>query len=110
MDLNDAITGRRSAREYTGEAVDERTIRRLIDAAVHAPNAVNQQPWTFTVVRDQGLLDRISRDAKAHTLATMPENPFRPLSSAAQRSEFSHLLSRARADLDLGNHGRPLDR
>ena len=60
MDLNQAITGRRSVREYTAQAVDEATIRRLIDAAVHAPNAVNQQPWTFTVVRDQSVLDHNS--------------------------------------------------
>lgn len=72
MDINEAILGRRSVRDYTTQAVDERTIRHLIDAAVHAPNAVNQQPWTFTVVREQDLLDRISRDAKAHMLATMP--------------------------------------
>lgn len=44
----------------------------LINAAVHAPNAVNQQPWTFTVVRDQTVLTRISDDAKRHMLATMP--------------------------------------
>jgi len=72
MELNEAIFGRRSAREYTSQAVDEGTIGRLIDAAVHAPNAVNQQPWTFTVVRDQSVLDRISREAKSHMLATMP--------------------------------------
>jgi nitroreductase len=72
MDLSKAITGRRAVREYTKEVVDEETIRHLIDAAVHAPSAVNQQPWTFTVVRDQSVLDRISRDAKAHMLATMP--------------------------------------
>jgi len=75
MDLNEAITGRRSVREYTAQAVDEPTIARLIDAAVHAPNAVNQQPWTFTVVRDQSLLDRISRGAKDHMVATMAGNP-----------------------------------
>lgn len=75
MDLNEAITGRRSVREYAGKPVEEATIHRLIDAAVHAPNAVNQQPWTFTVVRDQSVLDRISRDAKAHMLATMPAGP-----------------------------------
>jgi nitroreductase len=75
MDLNEAITGRRSVREYTAQAVDEPTIRRLIDAAVHAPNAVNQQPWTFTVVRDQSVLDRISRDAKSHMIATMSASP-----------------------------------
>ena len=75
MDINEAISGRRSARDYTTQAVDDETIRRLIDAAVHAPNASNGQPWTFTVVRDQGLLDRISDDAKSHLLATMPDGP-----------------------------------
>jgi nitroreductase len=75
MDLNEAITGRRSVRDYTAQAVDEPTIRHLIDAALHAPNAVNQQPWTFTVVRDQSVLDRISRGAKSHMLATMPASP-----------------------------------
>jgi len=76
MDLNEAISGRGSIREYTEEAVDEQTIRRLIDAAVHAPNAVNQQPWIFTVVRDQTVLDRVSRDAKSHMLATMPASQY----------------------------------
>jgi nitroreductase len=75
MDLNEAISGRRSVREYTAQAIDERTIHRLIDAAVHAPSAVNQQPWTFTVVRDQSVIDRMSRDAKSHMLATMPASP-----------------------------------
>jgi len=75
MDLNEAITGRRSMREYTVEAVDERTINRLIDAAVHAPSAINQQPWTFTVLRDQNVLDRISREAKSHMLGTTQASP-----------------------------------
>jgi len=75
MDINEAIAGRRSTRDYTAQAVDEKTIRRLIDAAVHAPNASNGQPWTFTVVRDQGLLDRISDEAKSHMLATLPAGP-----------------------------------
>ncbi len=83
MDLNEAIAGRRAVREYTAQAVDERTIRLLIDAAIHAPSAVNQQPWTFTIVRDQAILDRISRDAKSHMLATLEAGAhaehFRPL-------------------------------
>src|SRR5271169_2668960 len=72
MRVEEAISGRRSVREYAAEAVDEPTLRRLIGAAVNAPNAVNDQPWAFTVVRDQGLLDRISREAKVHMLETMP--------------------------------------
>jgi nitroreductase len=75
MDLNEAIIGRRSVREYTAQPVDDTTIGCLIDAAVQAPSAVNQQPYTFTVVRDQSMLDRVSRDAKSHMLATMVASP-----------------------------------
>ena len=75
MDVDEAISGRRSVREYTTQAVEGQTIYYLINAAILAPNAVNQQPWTFTVVRDQGLLDRISRGAKSHMLMTMPASP-----------------------------------
>ena len=74
MELAEAIAGRRAVREYTVQAVDDRTIRSLIDAAVQAPSAVNRQPWTFTVVRDQNVLNRLSREAKAHMLATMAAN------------------------------------
>jgi nitroreductase len=72
MDVNEAISGRRSVREYTAQPIEEATIRRLVAAAVRARSAVNQQPWVFTVVRDQVLLDRISGEAKTHMLATMP--------------------------------------
>ena len=75
MDIDVAITGRRAVREYTAQAVDEKSIRALINAAIQAPSAVNQQPWTFTVVQDQGVLDQISREAKSHMLATMLSNP-----------------------------------
>jgi nitroreductase len=71
MDVTEAISGRRSVREYTTLAVDEKTIH-LNVAAIRAPNAVNQQPWSFTVVRDQGALDRVSRAAKSHMLAALP--------------------------------------
>lgn len=72
MDINTAIYGRRSVRDYTAQSVDPETILSVIGAAVQAPSAVNQQPWTFTVVRDQTVLARISNDAKSHLLATMP--------------------------------------
>ena len=42
MDLNGAIAGRRAVREYTAQAVDEKSIRALINAAIQAPSAVNQ--------------------------------------------------------------------
>lgn len=72
VDIQDAISGRRAVREYLSEAVDEPTIRRLIDAAIQAPSAINQQPWVFAVVRDQRLLDRISEKSKVLALAAAP--------------------------------------
>ena len=71
MDLNEAIFSRRSVREYTSQTVDNQTIQKLIDAAVYAPNALHQQPLTFTVVRNRKMLDEISRDAKSYMLANM---------------------------------------
>jgi len=72
MDLKEALYSRRAVRMYEAAAVDERTIQSLIDAAIQAPSAINEQPWSFTVVRDRALLARISDAAKAYTLAASP--------------------------------------
>jgi nitroreductase len=72
MNLDQAIAGRRAVREYTSQAVDEPVIRHLVAAAQQAPSAFNEQPWTFTILRDRALLDRISREATAHMLAILP--------------------------------------
>lgn len=72
MDLKEAIYSRRATREFTADPVDERTLRDLIDAAIQAPSAVNQQPWSFCVVRDKTVLARISGEAKAHLLRSTP--------------------------------------
>jgi nitroreductase len=70
MDLREAIYTRRAVREFTDAPVDEKMLRQLINAAVQAPSAVNQQPWSFCVVRDKTTLARISHEAKAHMLRT----------------------------------------
>ncbi|HEY0315837.1 MAG TPA: nitroreductase [Sphingomonas sp.] len=71
MLLDEAIHGRRATRSFTPEPVDGSMLERLVDAAIFAPSAVNEQPWHFTVVRNRPLLDRISAEAKAHMLETM---------------------------------------
>jgi nitroreductase len=72
MDLKEALYTRRAVRDFTTQPVDEVTLCDLISAAVQAPSAVNQQPWSFTVVRDKAVLGRISREAKAHMIRTSP--------------------------------------
>jgi nitroreductase len=71
MELKQVILGRRAVREYTDQAVDDRMILHIVRDAVQAPSAVNQQPWLFTVVRDQAILNTILKKSKAHMLVTM---------------------------------------
>lgn len=84
MELHDAIYGRRAVREYLPKPIDQSVIKSLIDAAVQAPSAVNQQPWTFTVVRSERVLDQLSHESKAHMLKSHP---------GIRESEHFHLLN-----------------
>jgi nitroreductase len=61
----DVIYGRRSVRSYARKPLDASTIRALLDAAVQAPTAVQEQPWLFAVVEDPRVLACISDHAKA---------------------------------------------
>src|SRR4029077_10036331 len=49
--IYDAISGRRSIRQYSSDDVSPDTIRRLISMAVMAPSAHNRQQWPFVVAR-----------------------------------------------------------
>jgi nitroreductase len=54
MDFWEAISRRRSVRTYAPDRpVSEEAIRQLLGAAIRAPSAGNQQPWSFIVVRDE---------------------------------------------------------
>lgn len=74
MELLQAMYARRAVREFTPEPIERATVLRLIDAAVQAPSAVNEQPWSFTVVQDRALLARISNESKAHILRAPPKD------------------------------------
>ena len=89
MDLDLAIYSRRSVREYTDEDVGKHTLRRLIDAATQAPSAINEQPWSFSVVLDRALLARISQSAKTHVLRDPPRGlPSRHLQEMLEDPDF----------------------
>jgi len=72
----DAIRERRAVRAYTPRQVEADVVRALIDAAIWAPSAENQQPWAFVVLQDKAFLQRISDRAKELTLARLePGSP-----------------------------------
>jgi len=61
MDAMEAILSRRSIRKYTPQQVSEEIIRELLEAAMSAPSAGNQQPWHFVVINDRRILHEIPK-------------------------------------------------
>jgi len=60
MDTFEAIKSRRSVREFTGEAVSEAELDRLLEAASWAPSGLNNQPWRFMKVLDRSTIVEMS--------------------------------------------------
>jgi nitroreductase len=58
-------------RAYTDRKVEKACVLALIDAAIQAPSALNQQPWAFVVVQERALLRRISERSKQLKLAVL---------------------------------------
>jgi nitroreductase len=59
-----AIYARHSVRSYAPTPLANADVQTLLDAAVHAPTAMHEEPWAFVVVQDQALLQRLSDLAK----------------------------------------------
>jgi nitroreductase len=58
------IYSRHSVRSYAQTPPDNAAIATLLDAAVHAPTAMHEEPWAFVIVQDPAILQRISDLAK----------------------------------------------
>ncbi len=76
MDVHDAITNRRSIRNFSDDPVTDDQIRELIDAACWAPSWANVQAWRFIVLRDR---DQINAVTECYS----PNNPARKCSFSA---------------------------
>jgi nitroreductase len=53
------ICNRRSVRQYKAKQISDADLTQILDAALSAPNAMNQQKWHFTVVQDKVMLERM---------------------------------------------------
>lgn len=68
METLTTILTRRSVRQFTNQIVSDDIIEKLLNAAMHAPSAMNKQPWHFVVIKDKTLIDSI---ATVHPYAKM---------------------------------------
>jgi len=70
MDFFETVRKRRSIRHYNNQAVAHEDILTMLEAAILAPNATNEQPWRFIVIRDRGLKEGM-RDVVNAVVETM---------------------------------------
>lgn len=73
MDLFEALRTRRSIRKYTEDNISDDDLHAMLDAAMHAPSARNQQPWHFVVARRAEIREALSKASPyTHMAAKAP--------------------------------------
>ena len=73
IDVMEAIYSRHAVRDYLATRVDASVINKLLDAAIHAPTALHEEPRAFVVIQDKRVLNRLSDNAKALALIEAEE-------------------------------------
>jgi nitroreductase len=61
MDTTESIMTRRSVRRFENKTVPDDILKQLLQAAMQAPSAGNQQPWDFIVITDKTILSEIPK-------------------------------------------------
>lgn len=60
MDAIEAIMTRRSIRKYTDKQIPEEVVQQILQVAMAAPSAGNEQPWHFIVIKERNTLLKIT--------------------------------------------------
>ena len=60
MELLEGIYSRRSVRQYKNQPVEREQLLEIIKAGTWAPSGLNNQPWRFVIIQDQGLRNQLA--------------------------------------------------
>lgn len=102
MELVVAIEERRAVRQFDPAPVSAKDLRKLIDAAIWAPSAMNRQPWHFAVVTDPLVLQAIEAKAKTWLLEKSQKGALTAELHALLKGPGYHLLHHAPALIVIG--------
>lgn len=61
MTLIETMRHRRSVRKYTDEALKDEDIEMILDAALTSASGHGKRPWSFIVVKDREMLEKLSK-------------------------------------------------
>lgn len=65
MELLDLLLQRRSVRQYTGEAISDETLKKVLQAGLLSPSGRGRRPWEFIVVKNKETLKALSESREA---------------------------------------------
>ena len=60
MDAIQAIKTRISTRQFSDQPISEEALHTILEAGMSGPTAVNARPWSFIVIRDKEMLQRMA--------------------------------------------------
>ena len=79
MDFKTLLTSRRSIRDFQDREVPLPVMHEILHDTCLAPTASNGQPCRFIIIRDRGVIKRLSDESKRNLLADLALNPDSPL-------------------------------
>ena len=56
----EVIKNRKSVRKYTEQRISDEDLHTILEAAMSGPTACNARPWSFIVVRDEEMLNKMA--------------------------------------------------
>ncbi|MBN2636952.1 MAG: nitroreductase family protein [Prolixibacteraceae bacterium] len=62
-EIIDVILSSASERGYTSEPVTDQQLDLILKSGIKAPSALNNQPWKFTVIKDEAIMKNVINDA-----------------------------------------------
>ena len=60
MDAIQTILTRISTRQFTDQPISDKAVHTILEAGMAGPTAVNARPWSFIVVRDKAMLNKMA--------------------------------------------------
>ncbi|MDQ1262880.1 MAG: hypothetical protein QG575_2061 [Euryarchaeota archaeon] len=72
METLQAIKTRRSIRKFLNKPVSREMLKELLEAAMFAPSAGNEQPWQFIVLDEREFLDKVPNICATASMCRQP--------------------------------------